>query len=83
MDLRESGSDISLDQRLILAGIDVVFVPVNFKILRQPGRVIRIRVETQPAHGTGIFATPNAFAFPVCHYCFEADFFGFHMRALH
>jgi hypothetical protein len=47
-----------------------------FEITQNLGWIGWIGTEAQAADRTGVVTGPDALAFPVCHYCCQADFFG-------
>jgi hypothetical protein len=68
---------------LLLGGRGGMLVFMRGEIERKLGRIGWIGTKAQTANRAGILAGPYAFAFPACHYRFEADFICDHTESLH
>ena len=63
-----------MEVRLLAYGGGVLIL-MRRKIIGKLARIAWIGTEAQAADRAGILAGPYAFAFPVCHYRPEANFF--------
>jgi len=76
-------SGIRLGTVLLLACCGGMLVLMCREIQRKFAWLGWIGTEPLTADRTGILPGPYAFAFSVCHYRLQADFFGWHRESLH
>ena len=77
------GASRTIEVLLLLAWCGRVPILMGREIKQQLAWIRWIGTEAQTADRTGVFTSPDAFAFSVCHYRPETDSFGWHIESLH